>query len=312
MNILCNPNSLAADVVSVELVNHPSSLNTLPPMYVITLRGDVFRRSHVSFLMARHHLSHTMVVVDRPCSPVPSPFQNTGEWGCYRSHLWCLSDAIGRGYETFIIFEDDILLHREFPARLQTVCNTMRAQHLDMVMLGSCDFNLKHNLTRLDPNARMYRPERAALGSHATMYTGAFAADLVRLKQQTPRPYDEGFQELYDSRRIAVCYPNLVICELTTTNIGHNFSPLVPRRYNSYLSRCFSGRLDYAQYDMFFVKFLEFVYHHEELFMEAESMAALIRAFVGPNRLAANIMRHCSYSMEDVKKMVSHVKKETT
>jgi hypothetical protein len=59
---------------------------------------------------------------------------------------------------------------------------------------------------------------------------------------------------------------------------------------------------------MFFVKFLEFASCNGGLDHPTMTVPTLVRAFVGPNRLAANIMRYCRYSIEDVRKMVSYVK----
>ena len=37
-----------------------------------------------------------------------------GEVGCYLSHMWCLQDIVKNNYNNAIIFEDDIIVHKNF------------------------------------------------------------------------------------------------------------------------------------------------------------------------------------------------------
>ena len=87
-------------------------------IYVINLRKDKTRRSYIKTLFKKHKINYSLIIVDKFCyksNEDKLKFRlNEAVLGCVLSHLWCLKNAVFSGYEQFIIFEDDIIFHKNF------------------------------------------------------------------------------------------------------------------------------------------------------------------------------------------------------
>ena len=173
-------------------------------------------------------------------------------------------------------------------------------------MLGACDFSMAKNITTFKDG--LYYPLLNVCGSHANLYSVSFARELLAYKTAKLTSYDSGFGHLYKSHTIAVCWPNMVICELSTTDINHNYSPLYPKRYQRYLKSCFATRLDYANYDMFLIKFLIYVHELYKLCVGVEnvSLSELVNRFNHTYRVKPiyDVLKFCPYSTKDVLEMM--------
>ena len=69
--------------------------------------------------MKKYNLSFTLIIVDKIDDFLFETFNRNGsltrgEIGCCLSHLWCLQNVIVNKYENAIIFEDDIIFHKDF------------------------------------------------------------------------------------------------------------------------------------------------------------------------------------------------------
>jgi len=62
-----------------------------------------------------------------------------GCYGCFESHLWCMKDAVEKGYENIIIFEDDLKLvcdEEQFEINRQCVDELVAQDQFDWINLG--------------------------------------------------------------------------------------------------------------------------------------------------------------------------------
>ena len=91
------------------------------------------------------------------------------EIGCCLSHLWCLDKIIEKKMKNAIIFEDDIIFHKNFENMFY---NLFSKKKYDFLLLGACDFNFsKKNFKHL--NKGIYKPDKTSTkvyGAHANYY----------------------------------------------------------------------------------------------------------------------------------------------
>jgi hypothetical protein len=62
---------------------------------------------------------------------------------------------------------------------------------------------------------------------------------------------------------MGICYPNLITCELSTSNLEHDYSMFTKFRNNykndQFVKKCFT-KFDYSDYYFIWIVFLEFCY----------------------------------------------------
>jgi GR25 family glycosyltransferase involved in LPS biosynthesis len=96
--------------------------------------------------MQKYGISFNLVIVKKINKKDYAYYNNynnnisISELGCGLSHLWCLKDIIKNKYKNAIIFEDDIIFHKNFEARF---FNIIQRQPYDFLLLGACDFHFK-------------------------------------------------------------------------------------------------------------------------------------------------------------------------
>ncbi len=194
---------------------------------------------------------------------ITQKFRHLGQLGCVLSHMFCLRDAINSNYDKFIIFEDDVVFHKNF--------NNMIAKYLtyelDLLMLGACDFELKNNIINMNTNGDLYFPKENALGAHANVYSLKFAKTFYehKIKNSEIIEFDKDYSLFYDKYKIGVCYPNLVICELSTSNINHFFSPLLKQLHDDFIKNCFMDNIFFSDYNYITIELIKFIFKNKIL-----------------------------------------------
>jgi GR25 family glycosyltransferase involved in LPS biosynthesis len=239
------------------------------PIYVINLRSDVYRRNYIISLFEELKINFKLIVVNK-LQNLDLNDKNLSKLGCILSHMWCLKNAISLEYKKFIIFEDDIVFHKKFKEYFSIHLNC----DYDLLLLGASDFNFKKNLQYLDDTKKVYFPKFLVCGAHANLYKLDFAVIFYQylLQQTVVSNFDSYFKLFYDKYKIAVCFSNLIICELTTTNIDHNYSYLYPCNNKIYLSYCFPKKFDLRKYNYIPIHFIMFannkinIYEFNKLF----------------------------------------------
>jgi GR25 family glycosyltransferase involved in LPS biosynthesis len=93
--------------------------------------------------MKKYNINFSLVVVNRVSDKMYSQLGNTRitkeELGCTLSHLFCLKEIIKNSYENAIIFEDDIIFHKNFKEMFMNVFQ----DEYDFLLLGACDFSFQ-------------------------------------------------------------------------------------------------------------------------------------------------------------------------
>ena len=127
-----------------SIINHHVS-----SVYIINLFKDSVRREYVKILMNKLNINYTLVIVEKPsfhvCQEVNKlskhPVKMTnGEVGCYLSHMWCLDHIIKNKFKNAIIFEDDIVAHKNLENIFK---NIVTKKHWDFLILGCADAGFK-------------------------------------------------------------------------------------------------------------------------------------------------------------------------
>ena len=100
----------------------------------------------------------------------------SGEIGCFLSHLGVAKMAWALGLELFLIFEDDVVFHREFAKRMGGVLEDLPpTEKCDVLMLG-------HNINwpeerkgAVDETGLFLTPYENLWGTHAILATAKYA-----------------------------------------------------------------------------------------------------------------------------------------
>jgi GR25 family glycosyltransferase involved in LPS biosynthesis len=232
-------------------------------IYIINLRSNIYRRNYIKKLMQKMNIDYYLIIVEEIPKELYDEIVNKtkikmriGELGCCLSHLWCLNNAISLNLDQFIIFEDDIIFHKNFYNKLQNILN--QNIKYDLIMMGACDFNIKHNIKSYDKKLETYKPYKNALGAHANLYSLKFAKLFYQSKLKKLTSYDFDYINFYNNSdlNICICYPNLVVCELSSTNLNHNFSFNDNIKENMYYNNCFI-KFDFNDYNFIYIDILQ-------------------------------------------------------
>ncbi len=236
------------------------------PIYVINLKQDFMRRCYIKHLFKKHRINYTLVVVDKfrydtPEETIEHKIHHT-KMGCILSHLWCISDAVKKNSQRFIVFEDDIIFHKQFFTLFQNML--INCEIPDLLMLGSIDFKIEEHTKDMNESCPIYYPKNNIIGAHANMYTLQFARSFLEYKLNSfpIKEFDYDYAIFMDKFKIGICCPNLVVCELSTTNINHFFSPLKKSGFSWY-SKTFKSGFTYNDYEYIIIAFLTFIFNYE-------------------------------------------------
>jgi GR25 family glycosyltransferase involved in LPS biosynthesis len=243
-------------------------------------------------------------------------FRHIGQFGCILSHMYCLEDAIKSNYEKFIIFEDDIIFHKNF----HNLISQYLTYDLDLLMLGGTDFELKNNLLNMNNNNDLYFPKDNVLGAFANIYSLNFAKHLYDYKVRITKisEFDKEYHIFYNMFKVGVCYPNLVIVELSTTNIDHVFSPDKKSFHDEYIEKCYLGNLNYSNYNYISIDFIKFVFENKiQVLNQRNNYTDIVNLYINDkykyltnkNKIEYMLV-NCDYIIEDLKKFNSIIVRE--
>tara|TARA_B110000971_G_C20039092_1_gene516412 strand:+ start:2104 stop:3072 length:969 start_codon:yes stop_codon:yes gene_type:complete len=249
--------------VLLETNNNEDSILNIPT-YIINVIHNKYRRSYIKYITSKLKISYTLVVV-KPCDNEMKKTINSkssnGVVGCCLSHLWCIKNAIENNYKHFLILEDDVVFHKDF----KYLFSKVNYQSYDMIQLGCCDFNLKRNIISKPTSPfSIYSPKYLALGAYGNIYNLDFAKLFFYEKICSFKEFDTTFDNYYEKYNIGICYPNLLTTELSTSDLGHNYSLFKNNKskfnYNNYFtSMCFFD-FNYNSYDFLWIEFVSYCY----------------------------------------------------
>ena len=241
-------------------------------IYVINLEDNQFRKKYIELVFKKYGINYTLISVRRPDENMLRHFSKSiryskfrdSELGCLLSHLWCLNDAFTKQFNNIIIFEDDIILHKNFHNLFKKYMTN--GIEYDFLMLGASDFDFKYkNSVTLDRNLGLYKilPDSTnSYGAHALYYSQQAIKFVLEERLREPVFYDKGFSDIFQkfNKSAFVCYPNIVLTEFSTTNLHHDYT--LTEKEDLYYNNCFID-LCFQDYNFIylglFIKNKEFV-----------------------------------------------------
>jgi GR25 family glycosyltransferase involved in LPS biosynthesis len=243
---------------NVKIINVDNSLTNLSfintaveKVYVINLINNTIRRNYINVLMNKFGINFTFIIVDKINEKINKIINNKNiitkaELGCLLSHLWCLNDIKKNKYKNAIIFEDDIIFHKDF---INLFKNVFSIKH-DFLLLGACDFsfasihqfNVHNNLYVINENAKK------VYGAHANYYSYKAASEMLDMHINNNNNnnesqlyfFDKNYSKMFQifKNSAFICYPNLVVSDISTTNL-HHYYPFFSIAENNYFHKCF-------------------------------------------------------------------------
>lgn len=258
-------------------------------IYIINLETNVLRRNYVIKLMEKYNINFELIVVPLLSSEefksINNKYINISEAGCYLSHMFCLNDAMNNNYNNIIIFEDDIVLHKNFHNLFETKINS---REFDILMLGANDFHFSQlNYKFIDND--MYKPHsnsKFLLGTHAIYYSNKGVTEVFKTRLNNPTFMDNNLISLLNifNNSFLILYPNLVVTELSTTNIDHNFWITNELKEKYYYRNCFSSEFNFNDYNFIYLKVLELCKNIDITKTYEENMLILLNLYFNNNK----------------------------
>jgi glycosyl transferase family 25 len=268
-NNISNNNSDNSDN-SVNSVNDKSDNfnEIIKKIYVINLLDDEMKRNYIITLMKKYNINFTLVIVERVSSELyksisdnTNTFISKGELGCCLSHLWCLSQIIINNYENAIIFEDDIILHKNFINEFISIHKNCTTNNnlLDFMLLGAHDFNFSKKNYKYVKN-KLYRPDESVnnlYGAHANYYSLKGAKAMFKVRTTEISFFDKEYMLMFRhfSNSSYICYPNLVVSNVTSSSLNHKREILSQMEYE-YYNKCFI-KFNFKNYNFIYVNLLD-------------------------------------------------------
>lgn len=251
-------------VITINIVNcKESELNkVVKKIFVINLLEDVVKRNYITVLMKKYKINYTLVIVDKISNNLHKQICSTNnslisrnELGCCLSHLWCLKQTLVNKYENTIIFEDDIILHKNFLELFLKIYNPS----FDFLLLGAHDFRFS-DLNYKNVKKNLYRPNSKSLGqlygAHANYYSLKGAKRMFEIRISEVSFFDKEYMLMFDHYKDSsyICYPNLCVANITDSTLNHKREMLSDLEYQ-YYQKCFIN-FNFNSYHFIYVNLL--------------------------------------------------------
>jgi GR25 family glycosyltransferase involved in LPS biosynthesis len=255
-------------------------------IYIINLDSDRLRRNYVIRLMEKYKINFELIIVptldDSTYNSIGNNKIKIGEAGCYLSHMYCLNDAIKNNYDKIIIFEDDIILHKEFHSIFE---ENMEQNEFDIFMLGASDFSFsKCNNSFVNKKKLMYRPNIQTVylcGTYGILYSNKGYNTVFNVRLENATFMDDNLMQFLECfpNTFYVSYPSLVAVDVSDTNIDHHFWITKPLRDNYYYKNCFNNQFEFSNYNFIYLKLLKDYVVNTNLSYEDNILAMIDKLF---------------------------------
>jgi len=232
------------NVTNTKSKNYMNS--RIKKIFVINLSDNIIRRNYILVLMKKYNINFSLVIVNRIDETIHSLIDNAkitkDELGCTLSHMWCLREIIKNRYENAIIFEDDVVFHKNFKQMFMMIFE----KEFDFLLLGACDFSFQSlNKNMLSNNNYMYRPNENSIklyGAHANYYSLEGATFMYENKLKNMSFFDKDYMIMFNkfANSSFICYPNLVVSDISSSNLQH-FYPYFTTEEELYYESCFDN-----------------------------------------------------------------------
>jgi hypothetical protein len=130
-------------------------------------------------------------------------------------------------------------------------------------MLGASDFSFeKLNCKLIDNINNIYKPDPSSnylYGAHAILYSYDAALLFFENKINNITFYDDDLIIYFDKlNNSSICFPNLVVPELSTTGLNHTFSIMYDDYTDQkYYKTCFNNIFNFHDYNFTYLIFFE-------------------------------------------------------
>jgi GR25 family glycosyltransferase involved in LPS biosynthesis len=285
-------------------------------IYVINLADDYIRRNYIKILMEKYKINFELIIVNRiqqsDYELVQQNFIQLGEYGCYLSHMYCLNDAIKNNYENIIIFEDDIIFHKKFHELFK---NLMNNQKYKILMLGAADFHFaSKNKEFIDKEKGIYSPSLKStflFTTHAIYYSKEGFKMMFDFRMKNIYHMDNNLVHFVEEStdNLYVCSPNLVVAELSTTNIHHTFwIGNKPALDEYYYRKCFNQDFHFHDYHFIYLELLKKITIDDKLSFK-DNMSNCIEELFSDETIKSNIKERIDYHFftnQDLLKIIQY------
>ena len=223
--------------------NNNAINNIVKDIYVINLIKNKARRNYIITIMKKMNINFYLVLVDYITQDINNILNinnsiTKAELGCTLSHLWCLNQIIKNKQKNAIIFEDDIIFHKNFT----NLFTDLYRPDIDFLMLGACNFSFSKVKPDLFVN-NMYSINELSsrvYGSHANLYSLNGAKFMFNYRCSNIDFFDKNYHVIFNKLKNSsfICYPNLVVSDISTTDINHQY-PFFSIAEENYYNKCF-------------------------------------------------------------------------
>lgn len=230
--------------------------NFVNHIYIINLENNKLRRNYIIKVMEKYNINFELIIVpkleQKQYENIGNNKINIGEAGCYLSHMFCLNDAITHNYKNIIIFEDDIILHKDFHNIFK---KNITENSFDIFMLGASDFQFRRkNLKILDVKKSVYVPDLTTnflCGTYAIFYSSDGYRSVFDTRLENPTYMDNNLVQFLKTFKntFYISYPCLVAADVSTSNIDHNFWITNLEKDKFYYRNCFNSNFEFSNYN---------------------------------------------------------------
>lgn len=250
---------------NVKLINITNDKNSIlnkkvKKVFVINLLEDVLKRNYIVTIMYKLKINFTLVIVNKISENIydilcPKKHISKEELGCCLSHLYCLNDIIENKIENTIIFEDDILFHRDFINRF----NKIDISKCNFLLLGAHDYCLSSLNYKYITEKQWYHPDKNStnlFGAHANFYSLKAAKCMFQVRTSFISFFDKEYMLLFNYFQDSsfICYPNLVVTDVSKSHLNHSKDFLTAQEL-FYYKNCFLS-FDFQDYYFIYLHLL--------------------------------------------------------
>jgi hypothetical protein len=134
----------------------------------------------------------------------------------------------------------------------------MNKQSYDFLLLGACDFSFSNINFEYVNNDGLYRPHPNSIkvyGAHAIYYSCNGAIKMFETINENIYFFDRNFHCIFNyfPETSFICYPNLIVSDISTTNINHIY-PFFSENEQNYYLNCFNN-FQFKDYNFIYLSF---------------------------------------------------------
>lgn len=303
-------------LLNIKNSDIPNNINQkVSKIFVINLKDNKIRRNYILCLMKKYKINYTFVVVDRIKEEDylyinKKNLLTKSECGCLLSHLWCLNEIIKNQYPNALVLEDDIILHKDFINKFDKIYSPV----YDLLLLGACDFSFAslHKNRVKNGVYTITEESRKVYGAHANYYSLKGAMKMFDLKMNDLSFFDKDYYSMfaYFVNTSFICYPNLVVTDISTTNLNHKYEFFTQNEIN-YYSKCFT-QFDFTQYNFIY---LHIIQKNKDIKIQPQDtyesyMLKLIHTYFYNKKHETNIQHRLVmdfFTLNDLKKIMKNI-----